>query len=55
MRSSRAKKFYLLFFVMATFIVIVMFYFSFKAYWSTPQDWIVNANNLADADCVRKF
>ena len=55
MRSSRAKKFYLLFFVMSVFIVMVMFYFSFRAYWSTPQDWILNANTFADEDCVEKF
>jgi len=55
MRSSRAKKFYLFFFLIGLFVAIVIIYKSFTATWTMPQDWIVNANEFADKSCTEKF
>ena len=54
MRSSRARKFYLFFFLLGIFIVFLVFYYSLEGLWIMPQDWIVNAN-YHEADCIKKF
>ena len=48
MRSSRARKFYLFFFVLFLLVVETVMYLSIQTEWNMPQDWIVNANNHSE-------
>ena len=43
-RSSRARKFYLFFFMLGLFVAILIYYYSLDGTWNMPQNWVVNAN-----------
>ena len=54
MRSSRARKFYLLFFLLGLLVAFLVYYYSVDGAWSMPQNWIVNANYEEDI-CLEAF
>ena len=52
-RSSRSRKFHILFLSLGSFIFI-MAYYSALSLWRMPLLWIVNANNKEDS-CQKKY
>ena len=54
MRSSRARKFYLFFFILGLFVAVLVYYYSLQGIWNMPQNWIVNANEDGQS-CLQDF
>lgn len=54
MRQSRARKFYLFFFLLGLFVVFLTYYYSLTGTWVMPQNWIVNAN-YQESSCLSDF
>ena len=52
-RSSRSRKFIILFYSLGSFIFIIAYY-SALSLWRMPLNWIVNANNKEDF-CQERF